>query len=212
MATRRKPAAKPIRPRKSSGSPRAAATTPRTTDAAPRFGGIGDRAVLDATAAGWSTWLRRLDRAGAKRWKHREIALYLREHYDIGDWWCQMVAVGFEQARGLRAPHQKVDGFSASASRTFAVPLARLYETWADVKQRRRWLDAKGYFIRKATENRSLRITWGDGTSVEVYFTEKGKAKSQLQVQQNKLPDAPAVMRSKSYWKAQFERLRELLG
>jgi hypothetical protein len=52
----------------------------------------------------------------------------VREKYKIPGWWSQTVAVGYERIKGLRAIGQRMDGsFEASKSRTFAVPLARLY-------------------------------------------------------------------------------------
>ena len=41
--------------------------------------------------------------------------------------------------------------------------------------------------IRKATENRSLRITWPNGTNVDVMFYPKGEAKMQLTVEHARL-------------------------
>ena len=49
---------------------------------------------------------------GAAKWPHKEIASFLHDQ-DCGDWWSQMVAVGYEQARGLRVKHQTADGFTA---------------------------------------------------------------------------------------------------
>jgi|GEM_PF-4858550 len=38
-----------------------------------------------------------------------------------------MVAVGYEQARGLRQKNQSAQGFQVTSSKTVAVPVARLY-------------------------------------------------------------------------------------
>jgi hypothetical protein len=66
------------------------------------------------------------------------------------------------------------------------------------------------FVVRKATRNKSLRITWVDGqTSVEVLFYAKGKSKSQVVVQHSQLSDAKAAERMKGYWSEQLARLQE---
>src|SRR5215467_13039500 len=100
-----------------------------------------DEAVKAKTGKVWAEWFKILDKAGAKKMPHKEIALYLYEKQKLPAWWCQMVAVGYEQERGLRQKFQKCDGeFSASRSRTMAAPLAKAYAAWTDEKLRNRWL------------------------------------------------------------------------
>src|SRR4051812_6895798 len=121
--------------------------------------GIGDDAVRARTGKSWAEWFALLDDAGAKEMNHKQITAIL-DAQGMDGWWCQMVTVGYEQERGLRQKHQKGDGFEAGVSRTFAVPLAALYAAWHDEKVRRRWLGDCPLTIRKATKDKSLRITW----------------------------------------------------
>ena len=94
---------------------------------------LSDDAVKERTGKIWADWFKILDKAGAKKWPHKEIAAYLLEKHKVGGWWSQMVAVGYEHERGLREKFQKCDGeFSASSSRTLAVPVAKLYTAWTD--------------------------------------------------------------------------------
>jgi hypothetical protein len=67
-----------------------------------RLAGVRTEAVLKATGRAWDEWLRVLDRAGARRMPHEEIAALLARKFAVPGWWCQMVTVGYEQARGLR--------------------------------------------------------------------------------------------------------------
>jgi uncharacterized protein YndB with AHSA1/START domain len=175
-----------------------------------RYAGVGDEAVREATGRGWEEWLARLDRAGAREMEHGAIARHLSEKEKVPDWWCQMVAVGYEQARGLRRKHQRPDGFTVSASRTLAVPVARAFDAFVDEKGRARWLRDPGFTVRKATRPRSVRITWVDGkTRVEASFSAKGDARSQVSVQHSKLPDPDAAARMKAYWGEALDRLRD---
>lgn len=176
--------------------------------------GISSDAVRAKTGKGWTEWFALLDRAGAADWPHKEIALHLHEECGCPGWWSQMVTVGYEQERGLRVKHQKCDGeYSASSSKTIAVPIAALYRAWDDLKTRAKWLpEAAKMIVRKATKNKSMRITWADGTTnVDVNFVAKGPAKSQVAVEHRRLADIKDVARRKEFWAAALANLQTML-
>lgn len=181
----------------------------KTTHAA----GISSDAVRAKTGKSWDQWFSVLDRAGAKRWPHKDIAAHLHDKCGCPNWWSQMVTVGYEQERGLREKNQLCNGeFSTSASKTIAVPIGELYKNWNDAKLRAKWLsDSAKITIRKANLNKSMRITWHDGTSVEVNFWDKGPGKSQAAVQHKKLEGPKDVARLKSYWTRNLSKLQQLL-
>jgi len=56
-----------------------------------------------------------------------------------------------------------------------------------------------------------MRVTWPDGTSLEVNFYSKGDSKSQVSVQHSKLKDSADVARRKAYWSAALARLKDFL-
>lgn len=176
-----------------------------------RAGGISNDAVKSATGKGWDDWFAILDTAGGLTRPHKEMALYLSEEHNVPDWWCQMVVVGYEQERGLRAKHQTLDGYEASVSRTFNAPVEALYDAWANQATRASWLPDP-LTVRKSTRPKSLRITWADGTDVDVNLYAKGESKSQISLQHTKLHDAEAVASAKSYWRDAFERLKDALS
>ena len=172
---------------------------------------ISDVAVAAKTGRTWSEWFDILDAAGAESMSHKDIVAVLTE-YQVGDWWEQMVAVGYEQDRGLRDRHEKPSGYEVSVSKTIDVPVGALFQAWADDDARRRWLGEEPITIRKATPGKSLRITWGDRTHVSVDLYAKGPSKSQVTVQHGKLPDADAAARMKAYWSEASDRLRQALA
>lgn len=173
---------------------------------------VGDEALRAKTGKTWKEWFVVLDQAGARKMNHTEMAAYLYKELRCPGWWNQMVAVGYEQARGLREKHQKPSGYEISRSKVVEVSLARLYAAWQDKKARGRWLNNSAFRVRKETSNKSMRITWGDGkSSVEVNFYSKGDGKSQVTVQHGKLADAMHAERMKTYWAAQLDRLKEFL-
>jgi hypothetical protein len=169
---------------------------------------VGSQAVLKATGRAWEEWLKVLDRAGARAMAHKDIALMLSRKFSVPDWWCQMVTVGYEQARGLRAVNQTAQGFRANASKTVAVDVDRLYNAWSDARQRNRWLPGAPLQVRRATEDKSMRITWAEREDVDVNFFSKGPGKSIVQVQHGKLGNATAVSRQKAFWRAALARLK----
>ncbi len=179
---------------------------------AARYAGVGSDAVQRATGRAWAEWLAVLDRAGAKAMVHKDIALLLSRKFEVADWWCQMVTVGYEQARGLRVRHQQADGFAANVSRTFSADLENLCDAWEDPRARARWLRAANVEVKRATEGKSMRLAWSPGdSSVNVGFAAKGDSKSQVQVAHGKLKSAAAVARQKAYWAEALDRLKSYL-
>ncbi|MBA3318064.1 MAG: hypothetical protein H0T50_08245 [Gemmatimonadales bacterium] len=178
-----------------------------------KLAGMSDITIKAKTGCTWERWLWALDRVGAHQWSHREIAAYVREKYDVPSWWTQTVTVGYERIKGLRAIGQRRGGeYQASKSKTFGVPVGRLYRAFRDARTRRRWLDTVGLTVRSAVPGKSMRVTWPDGTSVELYFAAKGAAKSQVAVQHRKLPDKPSAERMKGYWADRLGSLHQMLN
>ncbi len=173
---------------------------------------MSDEAVKAKTGKKWDQWFAILDKAGAKEMSHKDIVKFLDSKHDVGPWWQQMVTVTYEQARGLREKHEKPGGYQISVSRTVNVPIANLYKAVANEKNRSNWLPEGGLVGRKATTNKSMRVTWKDGkSSLEVCFLPKGDAKSQVVVQHSKLQDAKAAAKMKIFWGQALDRLREVL-
>ena len=192
--------------------------TPATLKPAPtpvnfaKIAGMSDAAVKAKTGCTWDRWVWALDRVEAHTWPHREIASYIREKYKTPSWWTQMVTVGYERIKGLRARGQRRDGgFEASKSKVFTVPRARLYRAFHDSRTRARWLPGVPITIRTATREKSMRITWPDQTLVELQFSAKGSAKSQVQIQHSRLPDKTSASNMKEYWAGRLGALQEVL-
>ena len=170
---------------------------------------MSDAAVQAKTGKTWAEWFALLDAEGARKLDHKQIVAVLHDKFAVGPWWQQMVTVTYEQARGLRAKHEATSGFQMGASRTIHAPVSQLFKAWKDARTRNRWLNEPGLVIRKATPDKSLRITWADGqTSVDVELYAKGEAKSQVTIQHSKLANAAAVKRQKAYWATALDRLK----
>lgn len=191
------------------------AKKPTPPPAAPNYAklaGMSDAAVKAATGCNWERWVWALDRVQAHTWPHRKIADYVHTKYKVRDWWTQTVTVGYERIKGLRDIGQRRGGgYETTKSKTFAVPVARLFGAFHDVRIRRRWLDGVALTVRSAAASKRMRLAWPDDTVVAINFIAKGAAKSQVAIQHGKLPDKSAATRMKTYWTARLAALGEVL-
>lgn len=170
---------------------------------------MSDEAVESKTGKTWARWFKHLDAAGARKMTHQEIAAHLSEKHNVRPWWTQMIAVTYEQARGLREKHEKPEGYEISVSRTIAAPIGKAFKAWTDEKTRKKWLPSN-LTIRKATTNKTIRITWEDDkTSVVAAFLAKGGGKTQVVAQHIKLRDSKAAAKMKKFWSEALDRLKE---
>ncbi len=174
--------------------------------------GMSDEAVRKATGKDWAEWASTLDDAGAASWPHKEIAAWVHETHDgVSGWWAQSVTVAYERFRGLRDVGQRRDGdYEVNKSKTFAVPVERLWDAFAEDDQRSTWLDV-GVEIRTANRPKSLRMGLDDGTALDAYFTGKGEAKSSVSLQNRKLADADTAEERKRYWGERLGALKDQL-
>ena len=173
---------------------------------------ISDGAVKAKTGKTWPQWFSILDKAGARRMTHREIVAVVSKKPGTGPWWRQTVAVTYELANGLRAQHEKPEGFEITRSKTLPIEVSEVFDAWGNSRKRAQWLPGVKLTIRKATENKTLRITWSDGSNVEVAFHPKGPAKTQVAVQHGRLKNAREGRAQKAFWGDALDRLAQLLA
>ena len=171
--------------------------------------GMSDEAVKKATGRDWASWVKTLDAVQANEKPHREIAQYVAS-LGTPDWWSQGVTVGYERIRGLRDKGQRRGGgYEANKSRTFAVPVAKLFDTMTSAAKRRKWMPV-AMKVRTKTPHKTVRVSFDDGTLAQFYFLDKG-AKSTVAVQHQKLADRETANRMKEWWTERFDQLAELL-
>jgi hypothetical protein len=170
-----------------------------------------EEALRGKTGKGWADWFALLDEWGAMRHTHTEIASWLVEEHAVPGWWAQSITVGYEQERGMRQPGQRRDGtYSASASKTVAVPVERLYAAVAEPGLRQRWLDAELTPRGKSTPNKVFRaVLDGAEGRVEFSFTAKGPGKSQVAIEHARLPDAESATALKAWWRERIAALKD---
>lgn len=101
--------------------------------------------------------------------------------------------------------------YQVGGSRTVAVPVETLWDAWTDEATRARWMPRATFTVRKATPAKSLRITWGDGSNLQVLFYPKGEAKSIVTVDHRGLRDAAAIERMREFWRERLARLKTVV-
>ena len=173
--------------------------------------GMSDTAVKKATGRDWTEWVSMLDAVKAAEKPHGEIVAHVQS-VGTPDWWSQMVTVGYERIRGLRDKGQRRGGsYEANKSRTFPVPIEKLFAAFTNARTRKRWLDAN-MKVRTATANKTVRASFDDGTLAQFYFMDKGKGKSSVAVQHQKLADKDTATKTKQWWTERLDALAKLLG
>jgi hypothetical protein len=189
------------------------ASLPATKPDYAAIAGMSDEKLKAKTGCTWEKWVYALDRKGAEKMSHGEIAKIVNEKYKVPGWWSQTVTVGYERIKGLRARGQRRDGkFEATKSRTFNVPVRTLFDAWADSATRHRWLNGATVKVRTATAPKSIRLDWNDEAIIAVGFAAKGKSKSSVALAHTKLPDRETADRLKQYWSDRLDALGEVLS
>ena len=113
-----------------------------------------------------------------------------------------MVAVTYEKEKELRDKHERPDGYSISVSKVVPFPIIILFNFWNDDNRLSQWLVKDNFTVRSRHLNKNIHITWIDGKSnVDVNFYDKGKNKSQVVVQHNKLSSLGESEKVKLYGK-----------
>ena len=178
-----------------------------------KLAGMSDEAIKTNTGCTWEKWVWALDQVNAHNWPHGEIARYVKEKYKVRDWWTQAVTVGYERIRGLRARGQRRSGsWEASKSKTVNAGAGTVFKAFKQPKLRSKWLPGNKAVERTSVPNKSIRLTWEDGSSVEVYIVSKGRSKTQVAVQHTKLASRQAVDQMKAFWAEHLDALASSFG
>jgi len=172
--------------------------------------GMSDAAVAKKTGKDWRGWVDLLDGVDAVSMPHKDIARLLMDQHGVPAWWAQMITVAYERIRGLRDKGQRRGG-KYDVNKSKAVPVAELYAAFA-AKKREQWLGEVEMTVRTARRNKSMRIVWDDDTPVDVYFSEKGPAKSQVQLQHRELPSKAKADRARAFWTERLAALARFLS
>lgn len=167
---------------------------------------VGDDSMLAATGHRWDEWVVIIDAGPGRDATHAEIAAWVEANSDIGPWWSQGVAVGYERITGKRLPGQMPDGtFSVSASRSLAVTTAQLRDLTEDDDTRAALLPdvTATRLSRPGVKSPRFAVTdSADGADLGVLLlrVDPAGAKAKLTVTHEKLPSRIAADAWKAFW------------
>jgi hypothetical protein len=156
---------------------------------------MSDEAVEAKTGKTWSRWFKHLDAAGARKMTHQEIVAHLRDKHDVRPWWQQMVAVTYEQARGLREIHEKPSGYEISVSRTITASISQTFRRGLMRRRENNGCRRTSRSQIHCEQNHSHHMERWHGSRSR--FLSKDEAKSQVVAQHGKLKDAKAGAKMK---------------
>ena len=134
-----------------------------------RYGGLSGEAVARATGRDWDAWLELLDGLGAREMDHKEIVALIAGPGGLSSgWWQQSVAVGYEQARGLRVVGQtSAGGFQIGVQMTLPVSAGEAWDLLMEGPGRDTWLGtADGVEFRKGERYRTSEGVSGEVRSI----------------------------------------------
>jgi len=196
--------------------PRAAAKTP-----SPK----GEAGVIKKTGHGYDHWFAVLDAFGAPAKGHTASAAHLYNDHGVPGWHCQMIAVEYERARGLRAKNQSCAGdFQVSVSRIVPASVADVADALRAAPRRAAWLkgadpalaraleaaltgpEAREVKVRK-TAAAALRYPWDAGT-VQIYLLGKPDGRTSVVADMTKLNGPDEVEQRRAQWKTALEGLK----
>jgi len=178
-----------------------------------RVGTLTNDAVRAKTGKTWDEWCKILDKAGGRMMDHAEIALVLQKQMSLSPWWSQMVAVGYENERGIR-PNERGgppgNRFEVTLTKVVAVPRAAVWAAWQDPGTLARWLPDAKFEISKTVPHKILHLDWPGETRVAVRFYER-RGKTRVVVSHARLSESEA-QRLKDYWCAALDRLQAIVA
>ena len=173
--------------------------------------GMSDEKVAAATGRTWKEWTAVLDAENATTMRHRDVARLVHEKYGVREWWTQTVTVGYERIKGMRDRGQRLGGaYEVSKSKTYNVPVDKLFRAWADDAIRRRWMGVNAK-VRTATAPKSIRLQWTEGAIIAAWFTSKGPGRSAVALAHTKLPSKSAADAAKKEWTTRLGALERAL-
>jgi hypothetical protein len=170
---------------------------------------ISEEKVKAATGRGWMGWFVILNAMKATSLPHKEVARRLKAEHGAPAWWCQMIAVSYERARGGRKTNERAGGsFAVNVTKVMPASLSKLFATATGEK----WFPPGSFEETSRTTDKYWRGKWKGAQKLEFGFYAKGEGKSQIALEISKLDTAEAVETARATWKKAMERLEATLA
>ena len=198
-----------------------------------KWSGVSSETVAAATGRGWDEWVDFLDGLGAGEMTHREIVALTAGPGGLSNgWWQQSVAVGYEQARGLRVVGQSSEAdFQVGVQKTLPVSADAAWRLLVDRPGRDAWLGSAERFelqrgeqyltdegrhgeVRSSVPGQRIRLTWSHPdlagpSTLQIYLTPSGD-KTAIRFQQEGLSSLEERELMRGHWRRALDELGRL--
>ena len=205
-----------------------AARMPEARPTAERQARKGEKGVVKKTGHGYDHWFAILDAFGAPARGHTASAAHLYNDHGVPGWHCQMIAVEYERARGLRAMNQSCAGdFQVNITKAVDVPASEAIDAISSARRRAAWLkhadpslvrgleaalrgpDARRFKVRKSAAG-VLRYPW-NGATVEIAVIATPNGRTTVVASCTKLAGPEEVGERRAQWRQALEGLKSYL-
>lgn len=120
-------------------------------------------------------------------------------------------ADGVRTGARVHRPGRRGGDYEVGKSKTIGVEVRELWHAFSDAGRRELWMPGAEFTVSTATEPRSMRTHFADGTKLDVRFTAKGDRNGTVSVQVRKLPNKEAADEARALWGERLEALKDLL-
>jgi uncharacterized protein YndB with AHSA1/START domain len=192
-----------------------------------------DESVRAATGKTWEEWWAYLDERGGPKEGRRNIGFHLNRELNVDPWWSTTLAVEYEEARGQREKDGRLKGYYICSTKTINAPLEDVFAAWLTNESLNRWLgvgvagepteggaltDEDGALgtVKRVRANKDIRIAWehsacAPGSVVDVMFQDKGKGKTAVFVNHDRLQSRAEADGVRAAWNEAMNRLKSVL-
>jgi hypothetical protein len=175
---------------------------------------VTEKSLQKATGKHWQEWFNYLDSLNAQELSHTEVAAKLQETAAVSSWWAQAITVEYERKIGRREVGQSCEGdFQTSVSKTLPGAMEKVFLHWQNFTHTRDQFNQVSFSnipqTRETPKWRYWRVGLEDGSRLSIMINQKNVAKVLLAVHHERLPDAKAVERWKTFWKTLLQEFQE---
>lgn len=196
------------------------------------IGRVTSKSVRKHTDKEWHQWVQILAKAGADSWVHKDIAEFLVKKYKLSQWWCHIVATGYEVYIGRKIAGRNQKGeYQITVTKSLKVDGKKTWKFVSSPKGIAMWLAPMSKFalkpksvyeredgvygeIRTMKAGHRIRLTWIDGdaseatTVVQVMVVHRaGRESSILCFQHEKLRDGRLKDVLRDHWRGILEAI-----
>ncbi len=195
---------------------------------------VTDAACKKATGKTLKQWIAELDKRGGTDQKRRDAINWLYDQMGKDMWWSTTAWVEFERSHGVvNKKDGLAEGYNICVTKTIVAPVADVYRAWTGAAPLKKWygsgMKAKvsdggafedeggnsGEYLRVRAD-KDLRFTWNHAkaeasTRVDVAFADKGKGKTGITLNHQRIQNRGEADGLRNAWGAAFEKLKELL-